>query len=310
MPDGELRLHEQTIPIPGSLSPEARGFLTAMIARAGSPADPEADAARAVAMLGPAAAGFAGTFETFELDQGALLHRAVPEGAHPARAYFDIHGGAFIAGGGEMCRMLAKIRALDHGVTVWSVDYRLAPDHPYPAALDDCLAAYRHVLGLHKPADLVVAGSSAGGNLAAALMLRAAAQGLPLPAGLLLNTPALCMLGKGDSRATNRQLDVSLPDSGGGGPASYVGTADPADPCLSPLEGEIPPGWPPTMLTSGTRDLLLSDSVRMHRKLREAGVDARLFVTEAGVHIGFMGQAPEDRFIMAEGKKFCAEAWG
>jgi acetyl esterase/lipase len=130
-----------------------------------------------------------------------------------------------------------------------------------------------------------------------------------MPAALLLMTPATDMTASGDSRVTNRLLDVSLYGGAGAGPADYLGTSDPRDPYLSPLFGELGPDWPPTLLTTGTRDLLLSDTVMMHRKLREAGVDAQLLVTEAGLHIGFMGSAPEDHFIMAEARKFVQRAW-
>ncbi|MFT4025694.1 MAG: alpha/beta hydrolase fold domain-containing protein [Novosphingobium sp.] len=313
---GGLRIPEHVVPIPKSLSPQAQGFLAGMIAKAAAGQGPSGDLAEgadlALQMLGPAAAGFAGTFEEFDLGNGALLYRAAPAAASGRAAevaYFDIHGGGFTAGGGAMCQMLAKIRAADYGVQVFAIDYRLAPAHPYPAALDDCLAAYREILRRVAPADLVVAGSSAGGNLAAALMLRARDEGLPLPAGLLLMTPAMDIAGAGDSRTTNRHLDISL-HGVDAGPEAYWGSADPCDPYLSPIHGEIGAGWPPTLLTTGTRDLLLSDTVMMHRKLREAGVAADLLVTEGGMHVGFMGSAPEDHFLMAESRKFVRRIWG
>ena len=223
---GTLALPAQAIPVPQSLSPQARAFLAGMVDRvtqqSGMP-DPITDGAElAVQRLRPAAAAFSGTFETTELDHGALLYRAAPanaEGRLADIAYFDIHGGGFIAGGGEMCRMLAKIRAADYGAQVYSVDYRLAPAHPYPAALDDCVAAYRAILAGVDAANLVVGGSSAGGNLAAALLLRARTEGLPMPAALLLMTPATDMTASGDSRVTNRLLDVSLYGGAGAGPA-------------------------------------------------------------------------------------------
>ncbi|MDB5724711.1 MAG: putative esterase [Novosphingobium sp.] len=314
---GVLHIPAQAIPVPQSLSIQARAFLTGMISQAAIDRPPGGDqvdsAARAIQMLGPAAAGFIGTFEEAPLGNGALLYRAAPTSATGRladAAYFDIHGGGFTAGGGEMCRMLAKIRAADYGAQVFAVDYRLAPKHPYPAALDDCMAAYREILTRVDPANLVVAGSSAGGNLAAALMLRARDEGLPWPAGLLLMTPAMDILGAGDSRTTNRYLDVSLYGGGGAGPGAYLGETDPRDPYISPIFGEIGLGWPPTLLTTGTRDLLLSDTVMMHRKLREAGVVADLLVTEGGMHIGFMGSAPEDHFVMAESRKFVQRIWG
>lgn len=209
-----------------------------------------------------------------------------------------------------MCRIGGILRAMSFGAQVFAIDYRLAPEHRYPAALDDVMAGYREVLNRVAPADLVVGGASAGGNLAAALLLRAQGEGLPLPAGLILNTPATDLTGAGDSRVTNRFLDLSLYGDAGEGPNAYARDADPRDPLLSPVYGTFPPDWPPTLLTTGTRDLLLSDTVRFHRALRRSGLAADLHVTEAGIHIGFMGSAPEDREIMAECGRFCEEAWG
>src|SRR6202007_6957 len=104
--------------------------------------------------------------------------------------------------------------------------------------------------------------------------------------------------------------DVNLYGGSPEGPSAYAGTTDPRTPYLSPLFGDFTKGWPPTLLTTGTRDLLLSDTVRMHRALRKAGVPAELHVMEAGPHGGFMGAAPEDREIMAEVRRFTYSAWG
>ena len=307
----------RTIPVPTTISPEAQAFLSnaaQRIAGAGSIVPDEADRTEyALARLRPRAAGFQGSTETIELPNDVKLYRVVPEDREGRRAeiaYVDIHGGGFVMGGGEMCRITAQLRAMENRVEVWAIDYRLAPAHPYPAALDDCMAAWREVLKHHHARDLVVAGSSAGGNLAAALMQRASAEGLPLPAGLLLLTPVTDLTGAGDTRVTNRYVDVTLAGDTGEGIAGYIGDGDPLDPLLSPIFGTIPPGWPPTLLSSGTRDLLLSDTVRMHRLLRRAGVRAELHVTEAGAHGGFFGSAPEDWELMGECRRFCAEAWG
>lgn len=311
-----LNVPAQVIPPPSSLSPQAQAFLTSAAARiaasGGAPVEMEASEQFALQMLRPLAERFTGSFETLSLPGGASLYRVQPAslpGEREKLAYFDVHGGGFVAGGGEMCQLLAKLRAMDHGVTIYAVDYRLAPKHPYPAALDDCMRAYEEVLQRHDPSNVVVAGSSAGGNLAAALMLRAGDEGLPLPAALLLLTPALDLARAGDTYTTNRFLDVNLYGGAEEGPAGYVGETDPRTPYLSPLYGEITSAWPPTLLSSGTRDLLLSDTVRMHRALRRAGVAAELHVTEAGPHGGFMGAAPEDQEIMAECRRFAKAAW-
>ena len=321
MPDDETALHlpAQTIPVPKSISPQAQAFLAAAARRIAAQSQPggkgediAAQAAAVVAHLRPAAERFQGEFKTIELPGGAKLYRVTPAdrpGRRAEVAFLDIHGGGFVAGGGEMCRLLAKLRAMDYGVEILSVDYRLLPQHPYPAPLDDCLAAYREALKYYQPSSLAVGGASAGGNLAAALLLRARNEGLPLPASLLLQTPALDMTRSGDTYQTNRFLDVTLYGLGDDG-LGYGAGHELRDPYISPLFGSLSPGWPPTILTTGTRDLLLSDTVRMHRALRRAGVKADLLLTEAGPHGGFMGQAPEDAEILAECRRFIYAAWG
>jgi acetyl esterase/lipase len=315
-----LRLPAQVIPPPNSLSPQARGFLAnaakRIAATGGQPTgggDQKDEAEAALKFLRPMASRFQGTMETIDLPHGAKLYRMTPPGRAGRRAqvaYFDIHGGGFTAGGGEMCQLLAKLRAADYGVVVYAVDYRLAPEHPYPAALDDVMAAYREILTQHDARTLIVGGSSAGGNLASALKLRARDEGLRRPVALLLLTPGLDMTRSGDTYLTNRYLDVNLYGGAEGGPSAYAGGADLKQPYLSPIYGEIDQGWPPTLLSSGTRDLLLSDTVRMHRAIRRAGVAAELHVTEAGPHGGFMGTAPEDQEVLGECRRFMYAAWG
>lgn len=314
-----LDVPAQSVPVPTTISPQAQGFLAMATQRIaatdGNPhgGDLQAGASAALEMMRPRAAGFEGEVETVDLGNGACVYRVIPAGLDPARkglVYFDVHGGAFVAGGGEMCKLLAQMRAMENGVEVWAVDYRLAPAHPYPAALDDCMAAYRLVLEATSPGKIVAAGGSAGGNLVAAMLLRARDEGLPMPAGLIMMTPVVDMTGAGDTRVTNRWLDVTLYGGGGEGTRAYVGAGDPHSPYLSPIFGEFTADWPPTLLSSGTRDLLLSDTVRMHRALRRAGVPAELHVTEAGPHGGFMGMAPEDHELIGECRRFCDEAWG
>lgn len=151
----------------------------------------------------------------------------------------------------------------------------MPPDHPFPAGLDDCLAAYRALLNDHPPESIVIGGVSAGGNLVAALVLRARDEGLPLPAAVVMMTPAVDLTESSDSLHTNQGLDFLL--SGSGMPAFllYAGDHDLTNPLVSPIYGDFSKGFPPTILTTGTRDLLLSDTVRMHRALRSAGVRGR-----------------------------------
>ncbi|MBY8828882.1 alpha/beta hydrolase [Hephaestia mangrovi] len=234
----------------------------------------------------------------------APVHIATPETATSAAgAYLDLHGGALVFGGGEACRVGAQIQADLHGLRCYGVDYRTPPEHPYPAALEDTLAAYVHVLERHKPSDVVIGGRSAGGNLAVAMLLRAREAGLPMPAGLVLLSPEVDLTESGDSFAVNRLVDLMLPLPLRAANLLYADGADLSDPALSPLFGELT-GLPPTLLQSGTRDLFLSNTVRMHRALRRAGVLAELHVFEAMPHGGFLGGTPEDLELSGELVRF------
>jgi epsilon-lactone hydrolase len=196
---------------------------------------------------------------------------------------------------------MSSAGALMTGMLHWAVDYRMPPLHPYPAALDDCMAVYRKLLEERSPHDIFVGGGSAGGNLAAALIVRAKDEGLPMPAALVLLTPEVDLTESGDSFETNRNVDNVL-----GGLMSanllYANGHDLAEPYLSPLFADVT-GFPPTFLQTGTRDLYLSNTVRMHRKLRAAGVEAELHVFEAMPHGGF-GGAPEDFEMRMELRRF------
>lgn len=219
-----------------------------------------------------------------------------------APIYLDIHGGALIVGGGELCRLMNSATAMTNGMITWGVDYRMPPSHPYPAALDDCVAVYRALIKEREPADIFVGGGSAGGNLAAALLVRAKEEGLPMPAALVLISPEVDLTESGDTFFTNREFDNTL-GSLREVNLLYANGHDLTDPHLSPLFADVS-GFPPTFLQSGTRDLFLSNTVRMHRRLRSAGVDAELHVSEAMPHAGFGGASPEDLEMSAELRRF------
>ena len=222
--------------------------------------------------------------------------------ASEAPIYLDIHGGALVMGGGDVCRLMGSATALTNGMTTWAVDYRMAPLHPYPAALDDCVAVYRTLLQDRSPQSVFVGGGSAGGNLAAALLLRAKDEGLPMPAGLVLISPEVDLTESGDSFQVNLGVDNVLTTSLMQTNLLYAAGHDLSHPYLSPLFGDVT-GFPPTFVQAGTRDLFLSNAVRMHRKLRAAGVDAELHVFEAMPHGGF-GGAPEDLEMRLEIRNF------
>jgi acetyl esterase/lipase len=233
-----------------------------------------------------------------------------PEGVadDDPRVYLDIHGGAWVLGGGDLCKVTGSATAVQVRARTWAVDYRMPPDHPFPTPLDDCMAAYRALLQERRPEEVIVGGASAGGNLAAALILKARDEGVPLPAALVINTGAFDLTGAGDSWQTNRGLDSILTGDESPCIELYAAGNDLRIPYISPLFGDLS-GFPPTILLTGTRDLLLSDNVRMHRALRAAGVDAELNVWEAAGHGGFLGMAPEDADRFAEMRLFMERHW-
>jgi epsilon-lactone hydrolase len=247
--------------------------------------------------------GFDGEVEEIDCD-GTRIFVITPAGAPDEGVYLDFHGGGLIMGGGEICRAMGIGAASGVGRRTWTVDYRMPPDSPYPAALDDAVATYRRLLDIRGPEQIMVGGASAGGNLAAALILRARDEGLPLPAAAILQTPELDLTESGDSFRTNLGLDTVLTASLMPANLLYAAGHDLAHPYVSPLFGDFAKGFPPTFLTTGTRDLFLSNAVRMHRALRAADVPTELHVMEAAPHGGFFGTAPEDAQVARDLRRF------
>jgi acetyl esterase/lipase len=232
---------------------------------------------------------------------GVPIYGATPDGADPAHILYDIHGGALLYMGGSMVAGSATLAAVRTGFAVLSPDYRMPPDAPYPAGLDDCVAVYAALIERFGATNIVVSGSSAGGNLAAATILRARDEGLPLPAGVALLTPEVDLTESGDSFRTLLGLDrlgLLMPLN-----LLYAAGTRLDHPYLSPLFGDFTKGFPRTFLQAGTRDMFLSNTVRMHRALRNAGIEAELHVWEAMPHGGF-GGAPEDEELAAEFRRF------
>lgn len=248
---------------------------------------------------------------------GAACHLVTPEGASAPEAgplVLHLHGGAYVFGPGEIGATEAVLLAHYGRTRVLSVDYRMPPDHPFPAALDDALAVYGALLAEHRPADLALFGTSAGGGLAAALLQRARAAGKPMPAVLGLGTPWIDLTRTGDTITALEDIDQVLLRYDGTLAAAarlYAAGLDLADPGLSPYYGDWS-GFPPTILIAGTRDMLLSSTVLAHRKLRAAQVRADLHVFE-GLSHGFylaVPDAPESRETFGEVAAFFAAHLG
>ncbi len=224
------------------------------------------------------------------------------------RLLVHIHGGAYVLSPGEAGTNEAIKLAGAGGFKVISVDYRMPPDAPYPAALDDVMAVYKSVLKTTNAKNIGVFGTSTGGGLTLAMVLRAKMEGLLLPGAIAPGTPWSDMTKTGDSYFTNEMVDnVLVSDDGFLHAAAllYANGHDLKDPMLSPVYGDLR-GFPPTILTSGTRDLFLSNTVRVHRKLRAAGVEAVLQVFEGQSHAQYYRDitAPETKDYHGELTRF------
>ncbi|MFE3825366.1 alpha/beta hydrolase [Streptomyces sp. NPDC059092] len=308
-------LPAREVPIPTLLSPGAQAQLarSAGISNPPWPARDDIDGWRALiatmdetglAGLTVMADQVSATVEEINVD-GVRVYVVTPDdrASTDGSVHLDIHGGALLWGGGRSCRALAIITAGMVGAEVWAVDYRMPPDHPYPAGVDDCVTVYRALLRDRSAEKIIVGGSSAGGNLAAATILKARDQELPLPAAAVLMTPELDLTESGDSFNTLMGLDTGLTSRLMPANLLYAGGHDLTDPYVSPLFGDFTAGFPPTFLVSGTRDLFLSNTVLMHRALRRAGIDADLHIFDAATHIGFIG-TPESEDRTRELRRF------
>jgi len=207
--------------------------------------------------------------------------------AHRDRAIFVIHGGAYVVLGGMGGLTEAILTAFFTQTPVVAVDYRMPPRFPYPAPLDDSVAAYTALLRTHAASHLAIVGTSAGGGLSMLTIIRLHALGRPLPAAVALGSPWSDLTPTGDTFVTNRYVDSVLGMYPGFLEAAahlFAGSRDLHDPAVSPLYAPVGSWFPPTVITTGTRDLFLSISVRTQRKLVDAGVDAQLDVFEGMPH--------------------------
>lgn len=231
---------------------------------------------------------------------GVRCHRITPEGGarHADKLLINLHGGGFVMGSGSLVEAIPI--AAETGCEVIAVDYRLAPEHPFPAAVDDILAVYRDALKTHAAKDVVLFGTSAGGFLTAMAIMRFKKEGLPLPAacGVFTAGGDVTQLGDTFNYLTlsgfyghlGAKLDNPQCERG-----VFVGDADRNDPLLAPIKGDLS-DFPPTLLVTGTRDAVLSSAAMFHRALRKAGRDADLHVFEAMPHgFWFSVALPESR---------------
>jgi acetyl esterase/lipase len=229
-----------------------------------------------------------GGIRTAEAALGGLpALRVDPAGPPRAGTILYFHGGSWVSGSPETALSLTANLVVKTGFTAYSVDYRLAPEHPFPAAVDDCVAAYRALLDAGTdPASIVLAGESAGGGLCVTTSLAVRDAGLPLPAAIVVFSPGFDATRTGASMESKHGIDpfftrANFEHTG----AMYLAGADPRQPLLSPaVLGDLT-GLPPLLIQVGTNELLLDDSTRFATRAREAGVDVILDVTADVPHV-------------------------
>ena len=201
------------------------------------------------------------------------------EGSDPDRALLYLHGGGFTMGSINASRQGLGMYVAASGLTALNIDYRLAPEHPFPAGLDDAVAAYRFLLERFPPERIVVLGESAGGGLTFSLLLAARDQELPLPAGVATVSAwaDLALSGASYRRAARRDLSLTL-DRLAAAAEAYLDGTDPRDPLASPAHADLG-GLPPALLLASHHELVYDDSVALAQRLEDAGVEVqRLFV--------------------------------
>jgi epsilon-lactone hydrolase len=310
-----LQVPARAVPVPSDVSPQMAKIIGQplrtnwdMLPKTGDEWKPVADAGAAAIMK-----NIPGMTERLHVKvektmiDGVRAFIVTPEMIAPDnrnRLLIHVHGGCYVLNPGEAALPEAMFMAGFGHFKVISVDYRMPPEAYFPAALDDGITVYKNALKTVNPKNIAIFGSSAGGALTLEMILKARQDGLPMPGAIAPGTPMADVTKVGDTFVTNAMLDNVLVSPDGfcdAGTKVYANGHDLKDPLLSPVYGDMH-GFPPAILTSGTRDLLLSNTVRVHRKLRQAGVEAMLQVYEGQSHAQYNRDdtAPETKEAFEE----------
>ena len=245
---------------------------------------------------------------------GVKVYRVTPpeiDEDHQKHLFVYVHGGAWVRNGGVAGTIEPVVIAARLKIPVVSIDYRMPPKHPAPAATDDVMVVWKALLKERPAATMAMGGTSAGANITLSSVHRFKDAGLPLPGALYIGTPAVDLDMTGDSRFINEGIDrllVSWKHVPHDAAAMYAGIYDLKHPHVSPIYGDFT-DFPPGYIIAGTRDLLLSDAIRAHRALRRAGVEADLHIYEGQSHGDYIYvmNAPESAEHYAELNAFLLE---
>jgi monoterpene epsilon-lactone hydrolase len=207
-------------------------------------------------------------------------------GAVKDRVILYLHGGGYVIGSINTHRaMIARIARASNARAL-AIDYRLAPEHPFPAAVDDATRAYKWLLAQgYKPQKIVIAGDSAGGGLTLATLIALRDSGQPLPAGAVPISPWTDLEGTGESVRSRAEKDPMVAqDNLAESAKQYYGAHDPKDPLVSPLHANFR-GLPPMLIQVGDAEILLDDATRVAERAKLAGVDVELEVWDDMIHV-------------------------
>ncbi len=284
-----------------------RGIATLRAMLAGQPDDADTDLAtrRARILAFAAAAPKPAGVTIAELRMNGVRTLRIDPPAWQGQAVY-LHGGAYVLGSADTHLRLAANYALASGARVWSVDYRLAPEHPYPAALDDAAAVWR---GVQDGTPTAIIGDSAGGGLALALALHIRDLKLVWPVALALVSPWADLTLTNESMATKAEVEIMLSKRGLALDADrYRGSIDAADPQVSPLRASMK-GLPPTFIQVGTEEILFEDSKLIAERIETVGGCVHLQIWQGMAHAwpAFGDAIPEAAASIAALGAFCRE---
>jgi monoterpene epsilon-lactone hydrolase len=228
------------------------------------------------------------SLENIEID-GVPVLVTTPKGYNTEndhKCIYYIHGGGYTVLDPTTMLALSGPITLQAGIKTYSVDYRLAPEYPFPAAVEDCMSVYRELVKRFKSESIALLGDSAGGTLSLVTALKASQQNLPLPAALVLSSPATALNEVDDTQHILEGWDcgISMDRCVLKMFEAYAGKQGLKNPDISPIYAQYPAKFPPVFIITGTRDLLLSNSARLQRVLRRTGIEVRMEVWEGMWH--------------------------
>ena len=235
-----------------------------------------------------------------------FLEAPVPD---TSKVILQLHGGGYIGAMRNAYRTFAGLYCeVGRGISVLTIDYRVAPEHPYPAALEDAVASYQWLLNQgYDASQIIVAGDSAGGGLAMALCMYLKNHEIALPCGIIAMSPWTDLTASGDSYEENYDKDPLFGNTRDSliYNRDYVGMNDVTNPYISPMFGDFT-GFPPMLIQVGSFEMLLSDSKSVAAKAKETGVKVRLSIYEGMFHIFQMAMLmiPESKRAWVEIGKF------